>query len=56
MLVLTRRKDDGVLIGEDIKIHILKVYKREIQLGIPDPSSLNISRLVVSKSKQIPID
>ncbi len=49
MLVLTRRKDETILIGKEIKILILKTDRREIQLGIQAPSKLKISRGVVSK-------
>ncbi len=49
MLVLTRRKDESVLIGDDIKILILKTNRREIKIGIQAPSNLKISRGVITK-------
>ncbi len=49
MLVLTRRKDESVLIGDDIKILILKTNRREIKIGIQAPSNLKISREDASK-------
>ncbi len=49
MLVLTRRKDENVLIGDHIKFRILKIKNKEIQIGIQAPSDLRISREDASK-------
>ncbi len=49
MLVLTRRKDETILIGKDIKIFVLKINRRETQIGIQAPSNLKISREDASK-------
>ncbi len=49
MLVLTRRKDETILIGKDIEISILKVEDKGIQIGIQAPSNLKISRGAISK-------
>ncbi len=49
MLVLTRRKDETLLIGDDIKILILKTNRREIKIGIQAPSNLKISKEDASK-------
>ncbi len=53
MLVLTRRRDESVLIGKDIKVFILKTNRREVQIGIQAPSDLNISRDDSSKNNSI---
>ncbi len=50
MLVLTRRTGESVLIGNDIKVLILKTNRREIKIGIQAPSNLKISRGVSSKN------
>ncbi len=49
MLILTRRKDETILIGKDIKIFVLKTNRRETQIGIQAPSNLKISREDASK-------
>ena len=44
MLVLTRKKDQSVLIGEDIKITILGMEGDRIRIGIDAPQSMQILR------------
>ncbi len=44
MLVLTRRKNETILIGKDIEICMLKVENKGVQIGIQAPSNLRISR------------
>lgn len=43
MLVLTRKKDEKVLIG-DIVVHILRVGGNFVRLGIEAPPDVNIKR------------
>lgn len=45
MLVLTRKLNEGILIGEDIKIVLLGVDKDRIKLGIEAPGSMRIFRM-----------
>lgn len=44
MLVLTRKKDESILIGNDIEIVVLDITPAQIRLGIKAPKSLNIYR------------
>jgi len=43
MLVLSRRAGESILIGDDIKIHIVKTGDR-VRIGIEAPRSVNVVR------------
>ena len=44
MLVLSRKKKETVLIGEDIKITIISIEGDKVRLGIEAPSHVSIYR------------
>jgi carbon storage regulator len=44
MLVLTRRKDESLIIGNDIKITVVNIDKTQIKLGIEAPKDVTINR------------
>ncbi len=44
MLVLTRRLGEGLIIGDNIKITIEKISKRQIKIGIEAPKDVVIAR------------
>ena len=44
MLVLTRRKDEEILIDGDIKIVVLKVTDSKVRLGISAPAHVKVLR------------
>lgn len=44
MLVLTRKANEGVVIGENIKVKVLSVDGEKIRLGIEAPVSMRIFR------------
>lgn len=44
MLVLSRKKDQSIMIGEDIEITILAIEGDQIKLGINAPRSIEIQR------------
>ncbi|MBP2078912.1 carbon storage regulator CsrA [Oceanobacillus polygoni] len=44
MLVLTRKKNEAIQIGEDIEIKILGIEGDQIKLGIAAPKSVDIYR------------
>ena len=44
MLVLTRRTDETILIGEDIEITVLAVDGSQIRVGIDAPEDVKILR------------
>ena len=44
MLVITRRKDESLLIGDDIEIKIVKVEDGRVRLAISAPRDITILR------------
>jgi carbon storage regulator len=44
MLVLTRRSDESIMIGNDIEITILGLEGDRVRLGIKAPSNVDIHR------------
>ncbi len=52
MLVLTRKLGESIRIGDDIKITILNLDKKQVDLGISAPDDVAINREDVYKKKQ----
>lgn len=44
MLVLTRKKDESLLIGDDIEITVVKVDDGSVKLAISAPKNMTILR------------
>lgn len=44
MLVLTRKPDEGIYIGNDIKVTIIEVNGSQVKLGISAPNDVSIFR------------
>jgi carbon storage regulator CsrA len=44
MLVLSRKLDESILIGDDIKIRIISMEKGIVKLGIDAPKNITIIR------------
>ena len=44
MLVLTRKKGEGVTIGPDIRIVVLGIKGGQVRLGIEAPSTVGVHR------------
>jgi len=44
MLVLARKLDESIVIGDDIKIKVIAVEKGVVKLGIEAPSDISIVR------------
>ena len=44
MLVLTRRANEAILLGDDIRITVLEVEGERVKIGIEAPKSLKILR------------
>ena len=49
MLVLTRRIDESLIVGDDIKITVVKIDNTQIKLGIEAPKDVTIEREEVLK-------
>ena len=44
MLVLSRRADESLFIGDDIKITVLDIRGGQVRLGITAPDSIKVHR------------
>ena len=44
MLVLSRRKDESIIIGDDVEITIVDVRGDKVRLGITAPKSVSVHR------------
>ncbi len=56
MLVLSRQKDESIMIGDDVEIVIVDVRGDKVRLGINAPRSIAVHRkeiyLAIQKEKQ----
>lgn len=44
MLVITRKRDEGFLIGENIKVTVVEISKDRVKIGIDAPGDVKIVR------------
>ena len=44
MLVLTRKKEEKIMIGDEIEIQVLSIDGNQVQLGIDAPRSIEVHR------------
>lgn len=44
MLVLTRKLNESIIIGDDITITIVDVYNKRVRIGITAPKSVAVHR------------
>lgn len=44
MLVLSRRMDESIMVGEDVEIKIVGVRGNKVRLGITAPKSIEVHR------------
>lgn len=44
MLVISRKKDEALLIGENIKVTVVELSKDRVRIGIDAPSDVKIVR------------
>lgn len=44
MLVLTRKKNESLLIGKDIEVKILSIANNSVRIGIDAPKEIDIVR------------
>lgn len=52
MLVLSRKKDESIIIGDQIELKILSVEGDQVKLGIVAPKSVKVYRAEVYESIQ----
>lgn len=44
MLVLSRRKDETILVGDDIRIVVVEIRENSVRLGVEAPKGLRVDR------------
>lgn len=44
MLVLTRREDESIMIGDDIEVKVLNLRENQVKIGIVAPRSVAVHR------------
>ena len=44
MLILTRKEDETILIGENISIKVVEIRGRQVRLGIDAPADILVLR------------
>jgi len=44
MLVLSRHKDESIIIGEDIKITVIEIRGDKVRIGIAAPTNITVHR------------
>ena len=49
MLVLERKKDESIIIGENIEIKVINCENGKVKLGIDAPRSIEINRKEIYK-------
>lgn len=52
MLVLTRKRDESIIIGDDIKITVVDVRGDQVKIGIDAPRQIPVHREEVYKEIQ----
>jgi carbon storage regulator len=52
MLVLSRQKDESIMIGDNIKITIVDVRGAKVRLGITAPKEVPVHRIEVYEAIQ----
>ncbi|MHB9075561.1 MAG: carbon storage regulator [Desulfobaccales bacterium] len=55
MLVLTRKIGESILVGDNIRIMVLKVRKRQVQLGIESPPDILVLREEIAQRSPMQI-
>ncbi|SCY58160.1 carbon storage regulator CsrA [Lysinibacillus fusiformis] len=53
MLVLSRKKDESIMIGDQIEIKILAVDGEQIKIGIVAPKTVKVHRSEVFEAIQV---
>jgi carbon storage regulator len=52
VLILSRKQDEVIVIGENIRITVLEIKGRSVRLGVSAPDGLDIDRLELHEAKK----
>lgn len=53
MLVLSRKKDEVITIGNDITVTVVEICGDRVRLGVTAPATVRIDRKEVRKKKDV---
>lgn len=53
MLVLTRKKGESIIIGDDIRVYVIDIKGKQVRLGISAPADATVHREEVYRNIQI---
>ena len=53
MLVLSRMKDESIMLGDDIEITILDIRSNKVRIGIAAPKEMSVDRSEVRDAKKL---
>ena len=52
MLVLTRKRDETIMIGDEIEVTVVDIRGDKVRLGINAPKSVSVDRREVYEAKK----
>lgn len=55
MLVLSRKIDEGVVIGDNVTIRILGVKGKQVRIGIEAPREVRVNRAEVFEQESVTV-
>ena len=47
MLILTRRQNESIVVGDDVVVRILRVQGGRVRIGIQAPDNIRVSRFEI---------
>jgi len=50
-LVLTRRKNETIIIGDDVRVTVVNIGQGQVKLAIDAPHSVTVDRLEIRQRK-----
>ena len=53
MLILSRKEDQTINIGDDIKITVLEIRGSQVRIGISAPKHIQVDREEITERKKI---
>ena len=52
MLILSRKKDEGIIIGDDISIVVVEIRGDKVRLGVDAPKEIPVHRKEIAEAIQ----
>ena len=53
MLVLSRKQNEGIRIGKDVRVVIVETHGGKVRLGIEAPKDVDVDRDEIYEAKQL---